>query len=67
MLYGSPLPRVVAMTRIGEGSENENFFFSFFRESRVSSNFFLYIFFSSRLGIGLFFISRIKQKMSFVR
>lgn len=55
MLYGSPLPRVVAMTRIGEGSENENFFFFFFRESRVSSNFFLCIFFFLAVGDWTFF------------
>lgn len=49
MLYGSPLPRVVAMTRIGEGSENENFFFSFLERAQFLLIFF-FIFFSSRLN-----------------
>lgn len=45
MLYGSPLPRVVAMTRIGEGSENENFFFSFLERAEFLLIFFFIFFF----------------------
>lgn len=54
MLYGSPLPRVVAMTRIGEGSENENFFFSFLERAQFLLIFF-FIFFFLAVGDWTFF------------
>lgn len=54
MLYGSPLPRVVAMTRIGEGSENENFFFSFLERAEFLLIFF-FIFFFLAVGDWTFF------------